>query len=139
MYWEVVRTLRQNGINWWVNFFKDGRDTGTLNWLDTMWELKILLYLFHTNKIRPDCTAMEGLRDQWSNQFFGNWWKTWPGPFESHNLSNAINLSDVNVCKDMFSRPKRTLFGSQSISTSFEFRPTDAIGQYYNSIPNWTN
>ncbi|XP_052799117.1 uncharacterized protein LOC128230712 [Mya arenaria] len=29
-------TLRQNGIHWWINFFKDLRDTGTFNELDAI-------------------------------------------------------------------------------------------------------
>lgn len=107
-------TLRQNGIHWWINFFKDLRDTGTFNELDAI-QCENLKFCFmdliqtELDRIAQQWNVHE-IREQTNSSVIGGKPDTLffiPGLFETHDFGNAANLNDVNVCKDMYSRPKR--------------------------------
>ena len=107
-------TLRQQGMNWWINFFKDLRDTGTYDELDAV-HCQNLKFCF-MDLIQTD---LDRIAQQWNVHEIRHQTNTscmFGKPdtmffladlFETAEYGISIDTSDVKVCLDMYSRPKR--------------------------------
>lgn len=107
-------TLRNQGLNRWINFFKDLRDSGQYDELDPLHCDNLKFCFMHLIQ-----TDLDRIAQQWNvhhirpqNNTATSFGKPdtmffLPAIFETRDYGCIIDTRDVQVCKEMYSRPKR--------------------------------
>ncbi|XP_060555200.1 uncharacterized protein LOC132716065 [Ruditapes philippinarum] len=107
-------TLRQQGIQWWINFFKDLRDSGRFNELDQI-HCENLKFCFmnltqtHLDRIAQQWNVHEIRPQHNSDAHYGkpDIMYFLPETFGAFDYGTVVDKRDVTCCKDMYSVPKR--------------------------------
>lgn len=107
-------TLRQQGIQWWMNFFKDLRDSGRYNELDPIHCENLKFCFMHLIQTNLDRIAQQwNVHDIRSQHHAGVQYGKpdvmyfLPEMFDSHDYGTVINKRDARCCKNMHTIPKR--------------------------------
>lgn len=106
-------SLRQQGVQWWMNFFKDLRDSGRFNELDPVHcanlkfcfmdliqaDLDRIAHKWNIHEIRPQHNAELKYGKPDVMYFL-------PEVFDTHEYGVVVDKCDVTCCKEMYSVPK---------------------------------
>lgn len=107
-------SLRQQGVQWWMDFFKDLRDSGQFNDLDPVHCANLKFCFMHILQTDLDRLAQKWntheIRRQHSAELqYGKPDVMYflPELFDTHEYGMAVDKRDVLCCKEMYSVSKR--------------------------------